>query len=740
MRITIDDVAARHPSADLATLDALSFRAHDPPLTAVGDLSGMANLHKVDLSGNRLLSERSDGSTLEGLRKCALVTLLNLAGNAGEKEPEGGAGSAGGGVVTKKTLKENKKRKEPTGADASASCPPSSGVLAGMAGLLVLNMSSCNVTLLTPSLSNFTHLRALILSHNNLSLSSLDPRAFANLAHLNTLVLSHNRLGPVIPANVLQPLVALEKLSLSHCGLKEFPDLSLLTESALKAQADVKPDEKALTEETTGDEFTAEWNSTSTERLSAEVELPAQRNTLAQERHPTRPGRPTKPSKPTSAAAASESTPPPPARPAPLLRELRLSDNDIATVPQDATTWCASLEILDMGGNPVESVAALQPLASSPIHNLTLHRTPFALLSDYKSLVSASFPLLRVLDNARIDPRFEARKRKREAMEKRRDGKKKRRTRDGRGEGENEGESDSDAQMGSGPDDAEEEEERTPASSSGLFRGVGPRPLPVLQREIGKLDRHAGGVKRTRGEDGEDKDPSKSKAKRKQDDVPRGGAESERSGVVPKKRRKEERERGGGDAVTAGKRGDFGAQGKHKAGKSASAGPAENAVSVEGPLKTAGKQGLSTSKPSSHEPVKPAKPTKPGNAQNPTGPSATAAPSPSAAPPAANSRPQPRDDPSPFAAVLAKQASKRATEDENTGRESGVVAVIEVGGKGAGAVGKEKGKKGEEKSGTGQGVGVGVEKKEVKVAELDLEKAFAGDDVFGDGLVVGGWD
>ncbi|KAJ3337090.1 hypothetical protein HDU93_001663 [Gonapodya sp. JEL0774] len=689
MRLTLDDVVRQYPTADHTKLDAITFRSHSPArITSVGDLSALSNLHKVDLRGNNLFLEKRDGSALQGLSKCANITLLNLGGNggqgeAGEEDGEGAGGKvAGGGLKDGKTKDKSKKKerklkmnpsKAGDVAEDGVSCPPSSGVLTGLAGsLLVINLSSCLVNRTTPQLSSFSNLRALILSHNNLSASSLNPAAFTNLSMLNTLVLSHNKLGPVFPSAVLAPLVALEKLALSHCGLDEFPDLTLLTEAVLQHKRGVP---------------------TKVEEKSLEPTLPI----------------------------------------LPTLRELRLADNPgITSVPKEAAVWLGSGEILDIGGTGITSLDQIVPLAMTPIHNLTLHRTPASQTPDYTETVLRMFSKaivdsgdedasgkeartadsgdenaeakgpngmrrgrgaggLRVFDGKRVDERYGQRKKKREGMEQRRLGKE---TKSSKRESE--------GRVG---------EEEGLGAGRKLFRGLGPRPVEVLEKVLERT--LESGDKRRKGNWEKETGKRKSKFGEEEEYGQDGGA---------KKRKRE---------------------GSHKVEDGS-----ESAV-VQ-PRSMAGVKVDNTDKPD--------KPSKTGSS---TGPSINAmlkltpATTPSIT---AQSHGQPdpsiMNDPSPFAAALlakksgaGKKAGGPSSEDKQSAKDmrldSGVVAIIDVRGSAEKGAKAGKGKTAHKARAAASEAGApkpshGATAPIAVAMDVDLEKAFGAEG--GDELFVGGWD
>lgn len=96
----------------------------------------------------------------------------------------------------------------------------------------------------------------------------------------------------------------------------------------------------------------------------------------------------------------------------PLLKELRLNDNQITEIPETLRK-CTALEIIDFGNNQIKEwkdIASLGSLLN--LHNLNLKGNPLAQKKDYLEKVLDLIPSLRILDGERFDPKFLQRKKK----------------------------------------------------------------------------------------------------------------------------------------------------------------------------------------------------------------------------------------------------------------------------------------------------------------------------------------
>jgi hypothetical protein len=101
------------------------------------------------------------------------------------------------------------------------------------------------------------------------------------------------------------------------------------------------------------------------------------------------------------------------------LKELRLSQNKIAYIPNDITELVPlSLEILDLAGNSIKSIKDIENLKPySKVTNLNLKGNPVSSVKGYREKVLEILPSLRILDGDRFDEKFIARKQKRKVME-----------------------------------------------------------------------------------------------------------------------------------------------------------------------------------------------------------------------------------------------------------------------------------------------------------------------------------
>ncbi|KAE8270637.1 hypothetical protein A4X09_0g1685 [Tilletia walkeri] len=175
-------------------------------------------LNRLDLShaglkSTEMLAEAVNTSQKESAKRPAgtrewfgrRLTWLSMAGNAGLGEELAASNT-----------------KEPVKGKAKAKQAPSvwSG-LELMQELFVLNLSHCALPS-PPPIASLPNLRALILSHNNLSFLA-QSSTFPLLPHLNTLVLSHNSLKS-LPTTLPSSCPSLTKLSITFNDLGPSPE------------------------------------------------------------------------------------------------------------------------------------------------------------------------------------------------------------------------------------------------------------------------------------------------------------------------------------------------------------------------------------------------------------------------------------------------------------------------------------------------------------------------------------
>ncbi|KAE8224146.1 hypothetical protein CF319_g2921 [Tilletia indica] len=177
-------------------------------------------LNRLDLShaglkSTELLAEAVNASQKESAKRPAgarewfgrRLTWLSMAGNAGLGE-ELAASST----------------KEPVKGKGKGKAKQSPSVWSGlelMQELFVLNLSHCALPS-PPPIASLPNLRALILSHNNLSFLA-QSSSFPLLPHLNTLVLSHNSLKS-LPTTLPSSCPSLTKLSITFNDLGPSPE------------------------------------------------------------------------------------------------------------------------------------------------------------------------------------------------------------------------------------------------------------------------------------------------------------------------------------------------------------------------------------------------------------------------------------------------------------------------------------------------------------------------------------
>lgn len=212
-----------------------------PPLSTLSTtLSKFTNLHKLDLSymqpGESSSSdddEDEDDSNTRGIETLQFLakahamgvkerkkTRKNKAKEVGINDDDGHDDDIRGVLGETLTLLNLSGNTSIGRSHSSASSSKTFQGLDTLQSLFVLNLSSCSLTLTPPRsvLLNLANLRALILSHNQLTTKALQELPY--LPNLNTLVLSHNditALPKTFPAN----FPALTKISISHNKLGE---------------------------------------------------------------------------------------------------------------------------------------------------------------------------------------------------------------------------------------------------------------------------------------------------------------------------------------------------------------------------------------------------------------------------------------------------------------------------------------------------------------------------------------
>lgn len=187
-----------------------------PALSAlqVGDLAGLGNLHRLDLSGNRLTAVPSGlGAEVPSLQS------LDLAYNLLASVP----GGAFVGLDRLDILV--------LGANPLSDLAPNA--FAGLARLSTLDLGLARLTALPPDLfQGLASLSDVNLTRNGLL--GLPDRLFRSLSRLRALDLSGNRLSAV-PASLFAGLAELERLSLYGNALSELPPSVFGGLSALRA-------------------------------------------------------------------------------------------------------------------------------------------------------------------------------------------------------------------------------------------------------------------------------------------------------------------------------------------------------------------------------------------------------------------------------------------------------------------------------------------------------------------------
>lgn len=179
-----------------------------------GDLSGLARLHHLDLSGNRLTAVPSGlGAEVPGLQ------VLDLAYNLVPSVP----GGAFVGLDSLEVLI--------LGANPLSSLAPNA--FAGLARLSTLDLGLARLTALPPDVfQGLASLLAINLTRNGLL--ALPDQVFRNLSRLRRLDLSGNRLSAV-PASLFAGLAELQHLSLRGNAVSELPSSAFGGLSALRS-------------------------------------------------------------------------------------------------------------------------------------------------------------------------------------------------------------------------------------------------------------------------------------------------------------------------------------------------------------------------------------------------------------------------------------------------------------------------------------------------------------------------
>ena len=175
-----------------------------PALSALedGDLAGLPRLHRLDLSGNRLIAVPPGlGAEVPGLRS------LDLAYNLIASVP-------GGAFVGLDSLDVLVLGANPLSELAATS-------FAGLARLSALDLGLARLTALPPQVfQGLDSLTGINLTRNGLQ--ALPEGVFRNLSRLRSLDLSGNRLSAA-PASIFAGLAGLQNLFLSGNALSELP-------------------------------------------------------------------------------------------------------------------------------------------------------------------------------------------------------------------------------------------------------------------------------------------------------------------------------------------------------------------------------------------------------------------------------------------------------------------------------------------------------------------------------------